>query len=185
VALDDCMTWSIGMRAPSAADLLQALGEWLASEPREGGRYRDPPLPSPIRPGEVDRPAIDALRELLTEAVEDPARFEPFVGAFLSRYRLAHEPAPPDRVPDRAAVGRSLQAGARLLHHPWTRLLWIETPAGARLFAAGDAFDCDPESAQQLCDPVRLAGAGPALAARALPVVCELLERGHLILEPV
>jgi 50S ribosomal protein L16 3-hydroxylase len=38
VALEQGMTWSIGMRAPGAADLFQTYGEWMAAGPDEGGR---------------------------------------------------------------------------------------------------------------------------------------------------
>ncbi len=36
IALEPGMTWSIGSRAPSGADLLQGLGEWLAFSADEG-----------------------------------------------------------------------------------------------------------------------------------------------------
>jgi len=178
-----CMTWSVGLRAPSAADLMLALGEWLAESPAEGGRYRDPGLAIPLRCGEIEAGAIDRLRELARSAIDDPARFEPFIGAFLSRYRLAHEPAPPDRRIDAARLARLLERGARLQHNPWTRLAWLAAPGGATLFAAGTAFPCDADLAALICDAQALPNAPAARLETDPDLLCELINRGHLLVE--
>ena len=65
VALEPGMTWSIGSRAPSGADLLQGLGEWLAFSDDEGGRYSDPGLNPVTRAGEIDQDALQDLRDLM------------------------------------------------------------------------------------------------------------------------
>ncbi len=68
VALDAGMTWSIGMRAPSRADVFLALGEWLAEKDDEGGRYQDPGLTGPRYPGEIDSAAMSRLEDFLRSA---------------------------------------------------------------------------------------------------------------------
>lgn len=180
-----CMTWSIGMRAPSAADLLQALGEWLAADPGEGGRYRDPGLQPANDGGEIDAAALRRLGDLARSVLDDPQRWPAFVGSFLSAYRLAHEPAPPPRALGTAALRRALDGGARLRHNPWTRLLWQRTADGATLFAAGTAFDSSPEIARVICDPAALESLQPGALEGAESLVCELVKRGHLFIETV
>ncbi len=180
-----CMTWSIGMRAPSAADLLQALGEWLAAAPDEGGRYRDPDIAPAMRPGEIDGAALTRLRDLLRPAIEDSGRFPAFAGAFLSRYRLAHEPAPPPRPTGQAELLQELERGARLHHNPWTRLAWLQTAKGALLFASGSAYPCSIEAAVAICDPERLQAATAEQLNVDLNLLCELINEGHLLIEPL
>jgi 50S ribosomal protein L16 3-hydroxylase len=185
IALEPGMTWSIGMRAPSAADLLQSLGEWLAENRAEGQRYGDPDLRPADRRGEVDATAIDGFRKLARTATEDDREFCRFLGTFLSRYRLAHEPAPP---PEPLAADRlraELEAGAALAHHPWTRLLWLDDAGTTLLFATGTAFECSPETAQAICDEGTLRSVGLRLAADDPDLLLDLLNRGHLILEPL
>jgi 50S ribosomal protein L16 3-hydroxylase len=180
-----CMTWSIGMRAPSAADILQALGEWLAVAPDEGGRYKDPEIVPQLRPGEIDDAALQGLRDLLRPVLEDSVRFPAFIGAFLSRYRLAHEPAPPPRPISPARLQQEVERGATLHHNPWTRLAWLRTTQGALLFASGSVRPCSIEAAERICDPTRL----QALTADQLKgessLLCELINEGHVILEPL
>jgi 50S ribosomal protein L16 3-hydroxylase len=178
-----CTTWSIGMRAPSAADLMQALGEWLTPAPDEGGRYRDPGFAFSTRPGEVDGFACEGMRDLLRPVIEDPDRFAVFLGAFLSRYRSAHEPAPPRQPIEPAELREALERGAVLHHNPWTRLTWLETAGGVHLFAAGSAYPCDAGMAATLCDAERLHATPLKQLEGSLDLLSELINRGHLIIE--
>jgi 50S ribosomal protein L16 3-hydroxylase len=173
-----CMTWSIGMRAPSQADLLQALGEWLAERCDEGERYRDlnTDLGPQLRPGEITPAAAAALRDLMARALVSPGHLNAFLGHFLSRYRLAQQPAPPPTLWSADAVAALLAKPHSLQRNPWTRLAWIEQGGRALLFAAGDEYECDVDTARGLCaTPLSL----PADAA-ALQLACQLLNDGHL-----
>ena len=180
-----CMTWSIGMRAPSVADLLQSFGEWLSAREDEGGRYRDPGLEPAARAGEVDPAAIRRLRELVCACVADDDLYPAFLGAFLSRFRLAHEPAPPPEALSPDQLWEALDRGARLRHNPWTRLLWLRTADGATLFAAGSAFACSADLAEVICDPRGLSGPVARRLGAPDALLCDLLNRGHLLLETV
>ncbi|NND56001.1 MAG: cupin domain-containing protein [Xanthomonadales bacterium] len=185
VAQGPCMTWSIGMRAPGKADLYQSLGEWLASGEGGDNRYRDPILQPDPYPGQVEASAIQGFRELLFSEAMDLQQFSSFLGSFLSRYRLAHEPAGPDKRVDAASIERSLNAGQILRHNPWTRLLWIESYSDASLFAAGSEYRCSVEFAATLCDRKRLASIKAGLPAAENELLCALLNQGHLYFEPL
>jgi 50S ribosomal protein L16 3-hydroxylase len=179
------MTWSIGMRAPSGADFFLALGEWLAEKDDEGGRYRDPGLSIPMHNGEVDLAAITRFESFLHALSRDDPAFRSFLGMFLSRYRLAHEPAPPASTLTPPALVKVLERGETLRHNPWTRLLWIADGKAARVFAAGTEYSCAVDFAQTLCDPERLCRVDRGLPDSEMALLCELLNRGHLYLEPL
>ena len=181
-AVETCMTWSVGMRAPSEADVLQSLGEWLAASRSEGARYRDPPLALTSRPGEVDAQAVDRFRQLASSSAKGQ-EFVEFLGVFLSRYRLAHEPAPPESGVDPDQLMESLQAGQALKQNPWTRLLWLASGSDALLFAAGSAYRCDPELAIRICDPSRLERIRQPGGEAEISLLCKLVNDGHLYLE--
>jgi 50S ribosomal protein L16 3-hydroxylase len=178
-----CMTWSVGMRAPSAADLLQALGEWLAELPTQGGRYRDGAISPAARAGEIDATAISGLREMLQDILSDRQRFPEFLADFLSRYRMAHEPAPPPHPIGRRELLAALNGKARLRQNPWTRLDWVAQANGALLFAAGTGYRCTADIAELLCDPGRLVAASTERLEPASDLICELVNRGHLVFE--
>ena len=183
IALETCMTWSAGMRAPSCADLFQALGEWLAENHAEGSRYGDPDLQDG-RPGaEIDAASIRRMRELAFGAVQDEGVFADFLGMFLSRYRMAHEPAPPTQTIEIAGLTDALNRGFRLRHNPWTRLFWITSADGAALFAAGTRYSCSAETASLVCEDDVLKNRSGELAVADPELMCRLVNDGHLYLE--
>jgi 50S ribosomal protein L16 3-hydroxylase len=184
VALETGMTWSIGARAPSAADLLQGMGEWLAFLPDEGGRYSDPALDPAARAGEIDSSALRGLYELMQGALAGREGLEQFLAAFMSRFRLANEPAPPPGKIHADSVATALMNGATLMRNPWTRLVWIETAVGARLYAAGQPHDCSISLAESLCESARPNIESDTLDQASLEVVTSLINTGHFILEP-
>lgn len=182
LALEPCMTWSIGARAPSAADLLQAHGEWLAQADDQGGFYTDPDLQAPGRAGEVTPQALAGLRELMRAGIRDDEETNTFLAAFLSRFRLAHEPAEPPHSVTAGRVFEAIKNGQRLLRNPWTRLTWIEIGAGARLLAAGQPHECSVELAEALCEWEQPRLSLEMLDRRDLDVLTELLNQGHFSL---
>ena len=183
VALDQSMTWSIGMRAPSTADLLQALGDWLAQNRAEGQRYGDSGMPLPDRVGEIDAAAINRFHHMLGQVANDGVDFRSFLGSFLSSDRLAHEPAPPAEQLDVQALGKALNQGATIQHHPWTRLAWLKSEPGAILFAAGEEYSCPADLAEKICTrPVKITN-NPDQAKQQLDLICELINQGHLYLQ--
>lgn len=182
VAMTAGMTWSIGARAPDAADLLLALGETLAGDAVP--RYTDPDLQPVERAGEIDHAALARLLALMRAPLDDAAGFRRFAGTFLTRFRLAQEPAPPEGnwAPDDLAT--ALGAEVMLFRNPWTRLAWIEEDGRARLYAAGSAFECSIELAQALC-----ASQAPHIDQNALEsgdqeALMALLAGGHLVIVP-
>jgi 50S ribosomal protein L16 3-hydroxylase len=183
VALDTGMTWSIGMRAPSSADLFQALGDWLATNENEGERFRDGQLSGRPCSGLVDPQALAGMREMLGRAIADQAVFDAFIGSFLSRYRLAHEPAAPEEEVTCAEIEQAVREGANLRHNPWTRLLWLPHGEDAVLYAAGEPFPCSRAAARRVCrNPLQLI-AGSQDWVDDTDLIHQLVNSGHLFLD--
>jgi len=182
VALEPGLTWSIGSRAPSGADLLQGLGEWLAFSDDEGGRYCDPDLQPAIRAGEIDAKALQGLCELMRSRINEGESMDNYLAAFMSRFRLAHEPvAPPETIGSEDLLAE-LGHGARLLRNPWTRLTWVKNFNGARLFAAGQAFDCSIWLAEALCKCEPPVIRADMLDKATLDTLTNLINKGHFLL---
>jgi len=186
VAENTGMTWSIGMRAPSRADFFLALGAWMTEKSDEGGRYGDPGLGASDHFGEIDPATVSRFTDFFQSSLllpQDDTGIESFLGVFLSRYRLAHEPAPPAVTFTPSVLAKAFKRGETLRHNPWTRLLWMADGDRARVFAAGEIYSCPLTFALTLCDPLRLAQAGSAFTGNEIGLLCELLNRGHLYLE--
>ncbi len=176
-----CMTFSVGMRAPSQAELTGDLADYIAEQLPEELRYADPDLKPAKTIGEIDRAALDRLKDALPFAAalrEDLLR--DWFGRFITRYRNAQVPAPLEKPLTDAALAKQLDAGAQLLRHPWSRLAWSQGKAGCVLFASGQAYPATPELARQLCEQRAFRPAGQLETAdRAL--LLALVNDGHFL----
>lgn len=182
IALEPGMTWSVGSRAASGADLLQGLGEWLAFSVDEGGRYSDPDLKPASRAGEIDPEALQGLRELMSARIDKNEALNNYLAAFMSRFRLAHEPVPPPELVKPESLLTALKDGARLFRNPWTRLTWVENTKGARLFAAGQPYDCSIWLAESLCEWQQPRINADTLDQGSLATLTSLVNNGHFLL---
>ena len=184
VAEDACLTFSIGMRAPAAAELLGDFVDTLAAEADESLRYRDPDLVPAKDPNEIDAAAMQRVVEALNALrMNDPDRLGDWFGRFITLYRSAGEAAPSGETRSRIEIEWDLQQGAVLLRHPWTRMAWRKAAQGATLFASGHDHALPVRDAQRIAAGSRFDGpAYAALSERGRDVVYDLLQGGHYTL---
>lgn len=176
-----CMTFSVGMRAPSQAELTGDLADYLAERLHEDQRYADPDLAPAKAMGEIDAEALARLRQTLPFAAAlDEETLRDWFGRFITRYRNAQAPALPDRALDEAALRKRLAAGTRLLRHPWSRMAWSRGQSGCTLYANGQAWPAPAALAKQLCAQREIVpDADPSAATVAL--LLALVNDGHLV----
>jgi len=177
-----CMTFSVGMRAPSQAELTGDLADYLAERLDESQRYTDPDLAPARNAGEIDAASIRRLRAALPFASAlDEATLRDWFGRFITRYRNAQTPAPPTKSLTLAALRKRLEGGATLLRHPWSRLAWGRVRNGATVFANGQAHPAPAELAQRVCGDRALAFE-VVPDDDALALLLALVNDGHLVL---
>jgi 50S ribosomal protein L16 3-hydroxylase len=181
VALGACMTYSIGMRAPSQADLLGDFVDHLIEAMPEDARYVDARLAPARHAGEIDDAAIARVVAAMPWLRLDPAAasLRAWFGCFITRYRSAQLAAAPPRALGDAAFARALADGTQVRRNPWSRCAWMRAGRGATLFVAGSAHACSLRFAQRMCaeDQFPLAHAG-----RDVALVRSLIDAGHLAL---
>ena len=155
VAVDACLTYSIGMRAPSQAELLVDFAEHLAGQAADEARYADPDLKLPSDRYEIDAAALTRVRRALSAMQADDATLAAWFGAYISTYRSADVSAPP-KPPSADKVRKTLAEGGALLRHPFMRSAWTRQGKRALWFVGGAAY------------PMRLASACELAAATTI-----------------
>ena len=162
IAEDACLTFSVGMRAPSQSELMLDFVEELASAIPDELRYADPDLQPPADPHEIDDAAFARVRAALQPLRDlDDAALRRWFGRFATQYRAAGELPRPARPPSPAAVEKALAGGGRLLRHPHARHAWAREGRRARLHAGGLSFAMGVAAAKSLA-------AAPELDAAAV-----------------
>lgn len=182
VAQDACLTLSVGMRAPSHAELLADLADTLAECLPETQRYADPDLSSDAHDGRIDVDVLRRTRAALAsiQNIDDDTLADWFAG-FITRYRSAGQIAAPPRASSPAQIEKRLLAGAALHLHPLARCAWRAQGGGAALHIDGERFTASIALAQRLGQRTPLdATAYAACDANDRSLVQHLTKRGIL-----
>jgi 50S ribosomal protein L16 3-hydroxylase len=145
VALDDrCMTYSVGLRAPSHADLVaDFLGDTL-DRLGEDDRYADPDLAPAEHAGALRPDAVARVRRFFRGLVDDEAALADWMGRFVTRPSRGY-PHPRAEPLTPADASEALAAGAGLRRGVHARLAYVaRADGGATLYAGGDAHALAP-----------------------------------------
>ena len=142
VAESECLTWSIGFRAPADQELAAGFLDFLQERLAPRGQYRDPGERPARHPAEIP-PRLAAHAQRVLEHIRwTPAQEREFTGRFLSEPKAQAFFTPP-RPPLSRARFEKRAAGSGLALDPRSRLLFsgrmfyingeaIAVPAGAR-----------------------------------------------------
>lgn len=137
VAEDDCLTYSVGFRAPSAAEVLTHFTDFLSQFLPEEERYSDADAQPACDPHQIQHDALDRLKALLAEHMGDERLLLTWFGQFMTEPRypelVSGEELSEDDLID------SLEQGAILIRNPSARLAWSEVDDNLLLFASGQS----------------------------------------------
>ncbi len=140
---DDCITCSIGLRAPSQSELLTAVIELASQNMAEVNRFKDD-VSSTNNNASIGPHEVQYLRGQLNQlATADDHELAKYFGQFVTGYRLFDETPEEVTTPDKDLDG-----------------LWQKSPFSVfayhsesrQLFVNGEALACSPDLAQAICN---------------------------------
>ncbi|MGA4321288.1 JmjC domain-containing protein [Ectopseudomonas hydrolytica] len=136
-AEDDCMTYSVGFRAPSAAEVLTHFTDFLGQFLPDEERYSDADIQPSEDPNQIQRDALERLKALLNEHMSDERLLMTWFGQFMT------EPKYPElvagiEIEEEDFLG-ALEDGAILIRNPSARMAWSEVGDDLVLFASGQS----------------------------------------------
>ena len=137
VAVDDCMTYSVGFRAPSAAEVLTHFTDFLSQYLTDEERYTDADAQPVSDPHQIQGDALDRLKSLLAEHMSDERMLLTWFGQFMTEPRYP-ELVAGEELGEEDFVN-SLQDGAILVRNPSARMAWSEVDDDVLLFASGQS----------------------------------------------
>ncbi len=180
---DDCMTYSIGFRAPSRGELIEAWADDMVPELSDSDRYTDPHLAQQDNPGEISAEAITRLQHMIAETLLDRSRFARWFGQFNTAPKNPEIDWRPDHPAGVDEIRQWLSEGRPLVRNPASRFSFIrETASSIMLFADGQCFACAEDTAgfaQAICGEAQLAVA-PNSSAATLELITVLFNTGCL-----
>jgi len=182
VALDECTTWSIGFRAPSATELAREFLGFVDDGIALPGTYEDPGLVPSRHPAAIGDAMVDRIAAMLKRIEWRRADVERFVGEYLSEPKARVVFDPPSRPLSRARFAAAVRRRGVTVD-PRTLMLF----RGRWLYVNGERHAI-PSSARaaliELCDRRTLAG-DAARSAEALALLHAWYRSGYLhVAEP-
>jgi 50S ribosomal protein L16 3-hydroxylase len=186
-AVGECMTYSLGFRAPRTRELLSDWLQHLAErtpaaplvDPSEGER-----TPGALSPGLIE--SARTLCQRLPEA--STGDFTEWLGCFLTEPKPQFQIEPPQKTWTTRQLADWLAHGGCLIRHPWARLCWARTDRGrVALFCNGTQRVFDETwlaEIDRVCRHRRIAAEQPSALTRGhwLAILLELVNAG--VLEP-
>ncbi|MFG0679783.1 JmjC domain-containing protein [Pseudomonas sp. xss_4] len=135
VAVDECLTYSVGFRAPSAAEVLTHFTDFLGQFLPDEDRYSDADAQPVSDPHQIQHDALDRLKALLDKHMGDKDLLLTWFGQFMT------EPRYPEQIVgeelSEQELLNALQQGAILIRNPSARMAWSEFESDLLLFASG------------------------------------------------
>ncbi len=185
----DCMTYSLGFRAPDQQELA---ADWFQHRVSLAGdsRLRDPKDLRGAHPGELTAGGVAAAAGLLSELPDEHSpHFKAWLGAYLTEPKPQFQIEPSEPPWSTAQLRDWLGAGKSLVRHPFARLCWSnDGPESIMLFHNGESLTL-PASitalVRQLTGTRHLDASqlvGLAAQAEAIDALLSLINLG--ILEP-
>ncbi len=185
---DDCMTYSMGFRAPSRSELIAHFCDDLLAGLDDDDRFGDPDMLVQSNPGEISADALGELHAMITARLGDREAFARWFGQYSSTPKYPEVDWRPE-APIAAAEMREILAGEVVLcRNPASRFSFVRQGAGTvLLFVDGGCFDCDGETAdlaEVLCAKVRF-GVDPGWldVDAAVELIAALYNQGSVGIE--
>lgn len=140
VALEECVTCSVGMRAPQGDELAAAFLDYLHERGLPAAVYRDPGLAPARRPARIDPGLVAHAQRQLARIRWTRGEVEDFLGRHLSSPRphvvfASRREPPPGRL-----------ASSTVVLDPKTRMLY----RGSRVFLNGESWTPGPAALRPL-----------------------------------
>ena len=169
VALNDCMTFSIGFRAPRYSELLSAWTDDQIVHLPARLHYQDPDLQPPGHSGEIDAAARQRIRNIIRQQFVSDSDIDRWFGRYITEPPSQSLPFEPEMVLAAEHFQSRLTACGELWRSEFSRLAFISGSAAVWLYVDGQEFALTPnlaEFAALLCDKRRypLAELQPYLA---------------------
>ncbi len=137
VALGDCLTYSIGFRAPNRRELWRELVSDASHTPEAAELYRDPNVAECKHPGEIDEASLVRVREMVRALDLSNDAIDRFFGRFATRLKPGHELEPALKMASEASVRAAWLRGDALVRSEECRFSFLRRPKKILFYYGG------------------------------------------------
>ena len=149
VALNECMTYSVGFRAPSQAEMLENLVENLLEDPRLKQRFNDSERECQAHPGELTAGDMERLIDFVVDALpQDTQALQLWLGKYLSQPKVDNNDTLEPSCLSKAELIKLINRRVTFEKSPGIRFLYFINDDEICLFANGTLHRAAAEQLQ-------------------------------------
>ena len=138
---ENCMTYSVGFRAPSHRDLLLDFPEYVGEQLSEDVRYADPDLVPHDNPGHMTPAVVTKVQGILSHYVDDFENVAQWFGRYITAPKYAEADTPHEELSLEDVRGH-VATGGMLIRNEGSRFAFQEYGTNVWLFVEGRQYTC-------------------------------------------
>ena len=186
---NDCITCSVGFRAPSHSEILLSYTDYLSDKLTDAQRYEDPDLLIQENTGELSAQTLKKIQHILRHYAEDEKSIADWFGRYISTPKYQQpaqlelqESEVENQISD---LREHLEAGRLLVRNEGSRFAFRAEQGNKILFADGISFDNRGdlnELIEVLCSEIELNKESFTQTDNNLGLILKLLHLGAIYL---
>lgn len=184
---DDCMTYSVGFRAPSQAEILRGFTDYVGEQLTSESRYADPDLQLQEHPGEIPALALDKVRDVFNQFLNDDTKLATWFGEYVTDPKYPElDQSPEDQIDADQLADALAQGELAFVRNEGSRVSFVEqNDDQVLLFVDGQSYECKGGSVQLaklMCQTPNLIINQGEWAQEQLELLVSLYNRGCIYL---
>jgi len=153
VSLGESISFSVGYRAVSHADLLNDFISHITQQLSPKLTYQDADLKVQSHSAEITDDAIKRVSNIFKEYLNpNHPELRRWFGRFMSDPKSENNEAPDNSIQSINELLENMQAGATLYRHPASRFAYMHKDKQSILYIDGNDYDVSREFAESLCE---------------------------------
>lgn len=138
VAENDCMTFSVGFRAPSETDIIQGISDHVCSKLDHPEHYHDPDLKdSSNEPALINNETIERFQAMLLKQLNDKNTVAQWLAEFMTQSKYEELLEPLEEPLEWEDVAPLLETSGSLIQNETSRFAYFEEAGEISLFVNG------------------------------------------------
>jgi len=140
VAEDDCITLSVGFRAPTVDDILTGFTDFLCEHSDADEHLADPDLTVQDNPGTITPAVIERIEAVIREKMLNRRNLALWFGQYATAPKSPDIVIPPDDPATEADLAEAIRAGETLRWNEGSRFAYHELGDETALFVDGEQY---------------------------------------------
>ena len=148
VAQDECLTYSVGFRAPAESEILSAFIDDLMPGFSESQRYEDKNLQQQENPGEISQQALNKIQEIIRFNTSNTEKINRWFGRYITEPK--NLPVNTSDNLTKHDISELLNSHSTTRRDMQSRISYIKDNNNCHLYFNGNEFSCSCELAKYI-----------------------------------